>query len=492
MKKSILSLITLCLGLSIQAQSDAELVTSTVVKADIESHIYFLASDEMRGRQTGSNECKIASSYLANHLRKYGVKPAGENGTYYQNVPLETVTSAENIQMKINDLTGDQFLAMSVRNFDFSGDAIYLDYGSKEDFEGADVKGKLVVVKAGTSETKDVRAKYRAGMEKREMAKEAGAAGLVELVELDEKMWDRYSHYFNDDKTGLKSQDKEGNYIHLWMVDKGMSGAASLEKSKSIKAEIKIEGIQNIDMLSRNVVGYLEGTDPKLKDEFIIYSAHYDHIGVGVPNAENDSIYNGARDNAVGTVTVLSAAENIGKYPTKRSSLFILFTGEEKGLLGSKYYSENPMMPLNKMVYCFNSDNGGYNDTSKVTIFGLNRTTVAQHIIDGAKEFGLEAIDDPAPEQNLFDRSDNVNFAKKGVPAPTYSMGFTSFDEAINKTYHQVTDNPETIDFDYLEKFFRAYVLTCRMISDDPETPFWTEGDKYYEAGVELYKEKAE
>ena len=126
-----------------QAQSDAELVTSTVVKADIESHIYFLASDEMRGRQTGSNECKIASSYLANHLRKYGVKPAGENGTYYQNVPLETVTSAENIQMKINDLTGDQFLAMSVRNFDFSGDAIYLDYGSKEDFEGADVKGKV-------------------------------------------------------------------------------------------------------------------------------------------------------------------------------------------------------------------------------------------------------------------------------------------------------------------------------------------------------------
>ena len=324
------------------------------------------------------------------------------------------------------------------------------------------------------------------------MAKEAGAAGLVELVELDEKMWDRYSHYFNDDKTGLKSQDKEGNYIHLWMVDKGMSGAASLEKSKSIKAEIKIEGIQNIDMLSRNVVGYLEGTYTKLKDEFIIYSAHYDHIGVGVPNAENDSIYNGARDNAVGTVTVLSAAENIGKYPTKRSSLFILFTGEEKGLLGSKYYSENPMMPLNKMVYCFNSDNGGYNDTSKVTIFGLNRTTVAQHIIDGAKEFGLEAIDDPAPEQNLFDRSDNVNFAKKGVPAPTYSMGFTSFDEAINKTYHQVTDNPETIDFDYLEKFFRAYVLTCRMISDDPKTPFWTEGDKYYEAGVELYKEKAE
>lgn len=485
-------MLMISLGINMNAQSDAELVTSTVIKSDIESHIYFLASDELKGRQTGSNECKIASAYLANHLRKYGVKPAGENGTYYQNVPLETVTAAKNIQVKINDFIGDQFLTMSVRNFDFNGDAIYLDYGTKEDFEATDVKGKFVVVKAGTSETKDVRSKYRAGKQKRELAKQFGAKGLVELIEVDENMWNRYAHYFNDDKTGLKSQEKEGNYIHLWVMDKGMSGAASFEKSKSIKAQIKIDGINNIDFSSRNVVGYLEGTDPKLKDEFIIYSAHYDHIGVGAPNAENDSIYNGARDNAVGTVTVLSAAENLGKYPTKRSSLFILFTGEEKGLLGSKFYADNPVMPMNKMVYCFNSDNGGYNDTSKVTIFGLNRTTVAHHIIEGAKEFGLEAIDDPAPEQNLFDRSDNVNFAKKGVPAPTYSMGFTAFDEAINKTYHQVTDNPETIDYDYLEKFFRAYVLTCRMISNDPIRPFWTEGDKYYEAGVELYKEKTE
>ena len=142
------------------------------------------------------------------------------------------------------------------------------------------------------------------------------------------------------------------------------------------------------------------------------------------------------------------------------------------------------------MVYCFNSDNGGYNDTSKVTIIGLNRTTVADHIIDGANEFGLEAIDDPAPEQGLFDRSDNVNFAKKGVPAPTYCMGFTAFDAEIRKYYHQVTDNPDTLDYDYLEKFFRSYVLTSRLIANDPETPFWTEGDKYYEAGLNLYKEK--
>jgi len=480
------------LGLNVNAQSEAELVRSTVVKSDIESHIYFLASDELKGRQTGSDELKIASAYLSNHLRKYGVKPAGKNGSFYQNVPMEKITAPSNISLKLNDIAGSQFLGVSVQNIDYDGEAIFLDFGTKEDFEKADVKGKLVITKAGNADAQDMRAKFMAGRAKRKMATDYGAAGLIELVEVDPNMWERYAHYFNEDKTGLKSLEKTEKFVHIYMGDPGMANAVSLASAKSINGNLKVEGVEAIEFSSRNVVGYLEGSDPKLKDEFIIYSAHYDHIGLGKPDAQNDSIYNGARDNAVGTVTVLSAAENLGKYPTKRSSLFILFTGEEKGLLGSKYYTENPVMPLNKMVYCFNSDNGGYNDTSKVTIFGLNRTTVAQHIIDGAKEFDLEAIDDPAPEQNLFDRSDNVNFAKKGVPAPTYSMGFTSFDDAINKTYHQAADNPETLDFDYLEKFFRSYVLTCRMISNDPKTPFWTEGDKYFEAGVNLYSEKEE
>lgn len=492
MKKSILSLFTLGLCLTGFAQSEADLVKSTVFKSDIESHIYFLASDELKGRQTGSDELDIAAAYIANNFRKYGVKPGGTDGTYYQNVPLEKVSAPEKIHLEMNDIKGDKFLGISIRNIDFNGEALYLGYGTKEDFEKTDVTNKIVLVKAGTSESQNMRSKYRAGQEKREMAKKSGAIALIEFADVDESMWNRYAHYFNEEKTGLKSQEKEEKFIHLWMADKEMATVNSIDSTKPLKVSLEIAGIKNIEFSSRNVVGYLEGTDEELKDEFIIYSAHYDHVGIGKPNAANDSIYNGARDNAVGTVTVLSVAENLAKYPAKRSSLFILFTGEEKGLLGSTYYADNPVIPLNKVVYCFNSDNGGYNDTSKVTIFGLNRTTVAHHIIEGAKEFGLTAIDDPAPEQNLFDRSDNVNFAKKGVPAPTYSMGFTSFNEEITKTYHQVTDNPETVDYEYLEKFFRSYVLTSRLIANDPETPFWTEGDKYYDAGVELYKEKAE
>lgn len=490
MKKSILSLLFTSIGLMAFAQSEADLVRSTVHKSDIESHIYFLASDELKGRETGSNELDIAAAYIANYLKRFNIKPAGDNGSFYQNVPLQKTSAPTNISLKIGDKVGHKFLGLSVRNINFTGEAVYLNYGSKEDFEKHKVQGKLVIVMAGNAESKGIRSKYSQARAKRELAKAAGASGLIELAEIDQKTYEQYAHYFNESKTGLKSEETKDKFVHIWMVDEGLKITSALSTSKKIKTELNIEGIMEENFTSRNVVGVLEGSDDKLKDEFIIYSAHYDHNGVGKPNAENDSIYNGARDNAVGTVTVLSVAESLAKHPVKRSSLFILFTGEEKGLLGSKYYADNPVIPLNKMVYCFNSDNGGYNDTTKVTIFGLNRTTVTKHIVDGAKEFGLEAIDDPAPEQGLFDRSDNVNFAKKGVPAPTYSMGFTAFDEEINKYYHQVTDNPDTLDYEYLEKFFRSYVLTSRLIANDPKTPFWTEGDKYYEAGVKLFKEK--
>jgi Zn-dependent M28 family amino/carboxypeptidase len=220
-----------------------------------------------------------------------------------------------------------------------------------------------------------------------------------------------------------------------------------------------------------------------------VYSAHYDHVGVGEANEKGDSIYNGARDNAVGTVTALSAAENLAKYPTKRSALFVLFTAEEKGLLGSSWFVEHCPIDLKKIVYCFNSDNAGYNDTKIATIIGLGRTTADAYIKEACEGFGLKATDDPAPEQNLFDRSDNVSFAKKGIPAPTYSLGFTAFDAEISKYYHQASDQPDNLDYDYLYKFFGSYIYACRLIGNAAERPFWKKGDKYYEIGVSLYKE---
>ncbi len=470
--------------------TDAEKTTSTVTKSNIEGHIYFLASDELKGRETGSPEIDIAAAYLSNTFRRYNVQPAN-NGSYYQNVELQKTTAAKQLSVKLNGLSSENVLPLKGHNIDYNGAAVYLNFGTEADFKKNDVKGKIVVVKAGSEGKEDARSAFGSGRAKLKLAEDNGAIGLIELTSVNGEMWDRLSHNFGSEKLGLADTNESKEALHLWAQDIDGSIAKELTKAKKIDSQVQITGIEKIPVISKNVVGMVEGTDPKLKDEFVIYSAHYDHVGVGKPNAENDSIYNGARDNAVGTVTVLSAAENIAKYPTKRSALFILFTGEEKGLLGSKWYVEHPVLPLDKMVYCFNSDNGGYNDTSIATIIGLNRTTVAKHIVDAAKEFGLNAIDDPAPEQGLFDRSDNVHFAAKGIPAPTYSLGFTAFDAEINKYYHQVTDNPETLDYDYLYKFFRSYVLACRLIANDPVTPYWTKGDKYYEAGEALYNRKS-
>lgn len=488
MQRLILFIVLFPLAYLSGAQTDVEKVNETVTKNDIEGHIYFLASDELRGRETGTPEIDIAAAYLANSFRRYGVKPA-DNGSYYQNVELEKVTAANDLLVNLNDIKSNKLLPLEAGNFNYNGDAVFLNYGLEEDYNKKDVKGKLIIVKAGTAEKSDPRSSFRTARTKRKLALEKGAAGLIELSNANDELWTQLSGFFGGDKLGLKDEgDKKS--IHLWLQDEDGSIEKALTSTKKISGKLNISGIEKKPVPSRNVVGMVEGTDPKLKDEFIIYSAHYDHNGVGKPNAENDSIYNGARDNAAGTVTVLSAAENIAKYPTKRSALFILFTGEEKGLLGSKWYVEHPVLPLEQMVYCFNSDNGGYNDTSLATIIGLNRTTVGEHIIKAASEFGLKAIDDPAGEQGLFDRSDNVNFAAKGIPAPTYSLGFTAFDEEINKYYHQTADNPDSVDYDYLEKFFKSYVMACRLIANDPKTPFWTEGDKYYEVGKKLYKMK--
>ncbi|MGB5462789.1 MAG: M28 family peptidase [Aureibaculum sp.] len=486
MKKFLTIVSFLSIALISNAQTEIEKVNATVSKNDIESKIYFLASDELRGRETGSPEIDIAAAYLANTLRGYNVKPAGENNSYYQYVHLEKVSSPKNISIQLNSINSNKSLGLRVHDVDFDGEAIYLNYGEADDYKDKDVKGKLVIVKAGNSQNNDPRSAFRLGSEKRKLVKAHEAAGLIELSSVNDSYWSMISQYFTGERTVIENPNKERD-VHLWLQDSDGSIANQLLYSKSINANFKISGIEIKKIVSRNVVGILEGSDPKLKDEYVIYSAHYDHNGVGKPNAENDSIYNGARDNAVGTVTVLSAAENFGKYPTKRSALFILFTGEEKGLLGSQWYVEHPVIPLDKMVYCFNSDNGGYNDITKTTIIGLHRTTVGKHMIDASAAFGLEAIDDPAPEQGLFDRSDNVQFAAKGIPAPTFGLGFTSFNDEISKYYHQVTDNPDTLDYDYLVKFFKSYVLACRLIANDPVTPFWTEGDKYYEAGKKLY-----
>lgn len=478
-------------SLWVVAQDEAELVENTIKKSTIKGHIYFLASDELAGRETGTPGIDVAARYLSTTFQRYGVSPVeGAKEGYFQEVPLvkNVAPEAYALQVGTEAVDAENLLRVEGSGIELESDYIFLDYGTEEDFDDKKVEGKIAVVLAGQKDNQDYRFVYQASAKKSTLAKEAGALGLIELHTDKPENWKTFQSFMGRGSSiGFASENEKNSFFKIWVNDGEKKWLDKLDTRKQPELKVNVGQAMQLPMPSKNVVGMVEGTDPELKDEFIIYSAHYDHLGIGKANAEGDSIYNGARDNAVGVVTVMSAAESIAKNPTRRSALFILFTAEEKGLLGSKYYVENPLLPLDQMVYCFNSDKGGYNDTSLATIIGLERTTAGKHIKKASEAFGLKAIDDPAGEQGLFDRSDNVNFAKKGIPAPTFSLGFTAFDAEIGKYYHQQSDNPESIDYDYMEKFFRAFVLSARLIANDDETPFWTEGDKYYEAGKSLY-----
>ena len=228
-----------------------------------------------------------------------------------------------------------------------------------------------------------------------------------------------------------------------------------------------------------------------VQKEYILLSAHYDHVGTGKKGGvftPEDSIFNGARDNAMGTVAILHAAAALAKKKPQRSILFLAVTGEEVGLLGSKFYAENPIIPLNNIIFNLNTDGAGYNSVKHVSVIGWGRTGVDSLISMATRKVGLDVFKNPAAEQNLFDRSDNVSFAAKGVPALTFSPGFDAFDDEISKYYHRVDDEADTVDKLYLLKFSQSLAHLARLIADHPVLPKWITGDKYEEAGIKLYK----
>jgi hypothetical protein len=249
-----------------------------------------------------------------------------------------------------------------------------------------------------------------------------------------------------------------------------------------LEEEILIKGQYTNQVLAKNVIGWIEGTDPVLKKEFIVLSSHYDHLGVAsepkMEEGKMDSIYNGARDNAIGTTAVIDAARYFAKYPAKRSILFIAFSAEEIGLVGSKFFALHPPLPLKQIVYALNIDNASYNDTTAITLVGLNRTSADADIRKACTAYGLSILPDPIAGR-LFNGSDNLPLAEKGIPAPTYSLGMTNFGKTILNRYHQLSDEVGNFNLNYAMKFIHSYILAAENIANNPITPQWTKGDKF-------------
>lgn len=486
-------LICLCLAsMSLIAQSDRDLVNETVDQNFIKGQIHFLCLDALKGRDTGSPGLELAADYIEAQMKYFGVQHAPGMNSYRQAVPFTNTQAATTADVSINGEPlnhPDDFFILDAENiFLESNELVFVDFGLEQDYEGLDVTGKIVVANAGDGQSSDPQSWYYLSREKNKIASAAGATALLELYLNPKAPYNFVKRFLaSSEAMTLGHVEEDQSVLPHLMFDASKENTVESLKSGKATISINIDGILKEELFSDNIIGYIEGTDPELKHEVIVYSAHYDHVGIGKADMEGDSIYNGARDNAVGTTTVLVSSENISKYPTRRSALFVLFTAEEKGLLGSKWFVDHSPMPLDEIVYCFNSDNGGYNDTSLASIVGLERTTAQSMIEEACSTYGLKAIEDPAKEQGLFDRSDNVNFAAKGIPAPTFSMGFTAFDQEIQKYYHQPGDHAQNLDYDYLYKFFRSYALSARLIGNADTAPFWVEGDKYTELGKALY-----
>jgi len=496
-------LLTLCLFLSgllsTQAQQAPELRLGV---EDVEFPLRFLSSDEMGGRRTGSPGNELAARFIASYLKSWGYATPPGQDTYFQEVPFRKSIPASFGTLKLGKQEYNQpenLVLINSPGTALKTKAVFAGYGwvdeetGHDDYQDLDVEGKLLIVLPGTPASQSPQAAVQAMARKRKMAQENGAVGLIELYRLNIP-WQIWVNYFGRESISLREGEgaSSTDFYYGWIKEDEVGELADAEKNgKAIKARLDAGDAQTVDFTSPNVMGVLEGSDPELKDEYVILTAHFDHVGIGReaggPYSPEDSIFNGARDNAFGTVALLNAAKCFAQEPPARSIIILAVTGEEIGLLGSRYYAENPIIPLEKTIFNVNTDGAGYNNTQAIAVLGHGRTGIDEEIESGSAAVDLEVVKNPAPEQNLFDRSDNVSFAAKGMPALTISPGFNAFDEEIGKYYHQTADEADSVDMEYFLKYCQAFIQIARKVADKKERPFWVPGDKYEEVGKELY-----
>lgn len=456
-----------------------------ITDGETQPPLRFLAADEMRGRDTGSPELNIAANYIASLFQRWGVSKVPGTNSYFQQVPLEKRKGPQAATLRVGTASvvlNTDIIVLNSDQVNWSGELVMI---SSDDEINASLKDKLVVyVMSGDETLSFSRARTASGLRYAKL-NSFGAAGLVEIVQKVPNPWETLVSRFAESVLSIRKDEKV--MPRLWMRSSDNEVIRSLQSRKSASGSLQISREPAKPLNTKNVVGFIPGTDSRLKDEYIMICAHYDHIGVGKP-VDGDSIYNGARDNAVGTVAMLSAAQYFSKFPAKRSVLVMACTAEERGLLGSEWYVDHPLVPLNKTVFNVTADGAGYNDKTRAIVLGMDRIDKNNAIAQACTAAGLRASDNLKPEMDFYGGSDNFPFAKKGVTAIDFSPGFTGFGPDITKYYHQPADSPDDLDYEYLLKYFRAFVFTNHLIANMDIVPFWKAGDRFEAAGRDLYK----
>ena len=502
--------------------ASAQTFSADRVRADVA----FLADDLLEGRGTGTRGYDIAAHFVAARFEALGLKPGGKDG-WYQDIAFVT-SAADPSRRAAVTLNGVRYEqgghanispAFSAATIDETAPAVFVGYGLEDkkygldDYAGLDVKGKIVVLLRGTPEGLPSDIAATLNDKKTEVAVAKGAIGIISITTptvLKAMAWDRqlamgalprlrYAHPDGriEDVSGplrlsatvdpeaaeqlFKGTALDGKLAALFADRKARP------KGFALPNPIRVERYGKIDRVrSANVIGVLEGTDPVLKGEVVMLSAHLDHLGI-LPSGE-DRIANGAMDNATGIATMLEAARafiETGKRP-RRSIAFVALTGEEKGLFGSEYLSKYPLPKGHKPVANVNLDMPILTyDFTDVIAFGAEHSTVGEAVGRAGAQMGVKLSPDPMPDQNLFVRSDHYNFVKQGVPSIFLVTGFANGGETAVKQfedehYHTASDDMSLpIDWSAAAKFAKLNFLIATELADAPQAPRWYEGDYF-------------
>ena len=509
----------------------------------IKAHVEFLADDTLKGRDTGSEGHQIAANYVKSNFKQLGLLPQGDHDTYEQEVTFRKAFLEEgSAKMSIENASGTVDLTFK-DDFIMSGSSLELEsmvqaetvfagYGviapefGYDDYHNLDVEGKIVVVLTGRPDDlpSEEGAHLGSGREKIRHAAERGAVGFITVhtpkrdkvrsFETSAKYagTPRLSWVGKDGKPfGKYEEIKGGAYIHHEKAEALFAGAeksladvfASDTANESIKgfdlaAKVTLASkSRHEEITSPNVVATLEGSDPVLKNEYVVFSAHLDHIGVSKhgddheAGEETDTINNGALDNASGVSILLETARLLASMPErpKRSVLFVVVTGEEKGLLGSSYFANNPTVPVMQMVANVNLDMPLIlYPFADVIAFGSTHSTLGSIVESAAKKIDISLSPDPMPEQALFTRSDHYSFVKAGIPSVFLMTGFKSkdpeidggkmFGDFLKNHYHQHSDQIDLpIRWDAAASFAEVNMMIGVEIANGENRPVWNEGD---------------
>jgi Zn-dependent M28 family amino/carboxypeptidase len=544
--------VSLFLNLPTWAQSEHLNATARAALGHISAqslyrHLAVLGSDSLEGRGTGTRGGELAAAYITKELRKCGIKPAGDGDSYYQQIPLHGSKPLASSSFQFFTPNGQFQLALTSDYLLYNTGAqtfipkpaplMFVGYGiaapefAYNDYQALNVEGKIVVFLSGEPASADP--SYFDGALptlhsfpeiKQKIALARGAAGSIMIPTPQSGPggdWRYWQQEFAFEDVSLpyfvagnlsvvmnpQAAQRLFNDAPYSLQQIFAMAATNSLRSFQLPALATFRGsFQQRDFLAANVIGMLEGSDPELKNSYVVVSAHYDHLGIG-PAVAADSIYNGVFDNAAGVAAVLEMAKAFAAMPEKpkRSLIFLFTTGEEKGLLGSTYYVENPVVPLYKTIANLNVDGLAMFDTfNDVVGVGAELSTLDELLQQVARELDLSVSPIPAPFANspAFARSDQIAFAKAGIPAllimegtnyrnTPREVGLRRLIEWGRRIYHTPFDDlAQPINLKAAQQHSQILFAFCCMLANVNAAPQWKKGAPYINPRLQSIAEK--